>query len=385
MADLEIAMHDRIITPAEIIMFVTDLLNPAMHMKRARSIGQAVVGVVAADRLSIAAVGRALARQLRITPKSGIKQIDRLLGNVKFDVKRAFRETVPWLVAGRKKIVVSMDWTEYASDGHSRIALNLVTRHGRATPLVWQTVETCNLKRRRNRYEDEALELLRSTLPEGVKVTILADRGFGDVKLYKLLRDDFQWDFVIRFRAGIRVKTAAGESSAGELVPRGGHTREIADARVTNKRYPVAVVCVKQRKMKESWCLATTIVGDKAQVVKLYGRRFTCEENFRDEKDRRYGYGFLEATVSTPERRDRFLFIAMLAIAILTLLGAAGESIGCDRQLRANTVKRRTHSLLRQGREYLAGCAAWAQDLLRRRFFEFLHGHAQETLTFANI
>ncbi len=32
-----------------------------------------------------------------------------------------------------------------------------------------------------------------------------------------------------------------------------------------------------------------------------------------------------------------------------TLLGAAGESLGYDRLLKSNTVKKRTHSLFRQG------------------------------------
>ena len=53
--------------------------------------------------------------------------------------------------------------------------------------------------------------------------------------------------------------------------------------------------------------------------------------------------------VSRPERRDRLLLISALAIAVLSLLGAAGECIGYDRWLKANTVKRRTHSLFRQG------------------------------------
>ena len=53
--------------------------------------------------------------------------------------------------------------------------------------------------------------------------------------------------------------------------------------------------------------------------------------------------------VSRPDRRDRLLLISALAIAVLSLLGAAGEHIGYDRWLKANTVKRRTHSLFRQG------------------------------------
>jgi hypothetical protein len=37
------------------------------------------------------------------------------------------------------------------------------------------------------------------------------------------------------------------------------------------------------------------------------------------------------------------------AVVLLTLLGAAGEALGYDRMLKTNTVKRRVHSLFRQG------------------------------------
>jgi hypothetical protein len=36
-------------------------------------------------------------------------------------------------------------------------------------------------------------------------------------------------------------------------------------------------------------------------------------------------------------------------MALLTMLGAAGESLGMDRLLKSNTSKTRTHSLFRQG------------------------------------
>jgi len=53
--------------------------------------------------------------------------------------------------------------------------------------------------------------------------------------------------------------------------------------------------------------------------------------------------------VSTPQRRDRLWLLSALAIALLTLLGAAGEALGLDRMLKSNTSKKRTHSLFRQG------------------------------------
>ena len=53
--------------------------------------------------------------------------------------------------------------------------------------------------------------------------------------------------------------------------------------------------------------------------------------------------------VKSPERRDRLWLINAFAVVLLTLLGAAGEALGYHRMLKASTVKRRVHSLFRQG------------------------------------
>jgi hypothetical protein len=53
--------------------------------------------------------------------------------------------------------------------------------------------------------------------------------------------------------------------------------------------------------------------------------------------------------ISSPERLDRLWLLNALAVALLTLLGAAGEALGFDKHLKASTTKRRAHSLFRQG------------------------------------
>ena len=50
---------------------------------------------------------------------------------------------------------------------------------------------------------------------------------------------------------------------------------------------------------------------------------------------------------------------------MLSLLGAAGERIGYDRWLKANTVKRRTHSLFRQGLMLYHHLPNWPDDRIR--------------------
>jgi hypothetical protein len=59
--------------------------------------------------------------------------------------------------------------------------------------------------------------------------------------------------------------------------------------------------------------------------------------------------GLSSTRIREPMRRDRLLLISAFATALLTLLGAVGESLGMDRLLKSNTSKVRTHSLFRQG------------------------------------
>src|ERR1700722_15691854 len=73
------------------------------------------------------------------------------------------------------------------------------------------------------------------------------------------------------------------------------------------------------------------------------------EPQFRDTKDLQFGMGLSSTRIGEPTRRDRLLLISAFATALLTLLGAVGESLGMDRVLKSNTSTKRTHSLFRQG------------------------------------
>ena len=100
-------------------------------------------------------------------------------------------------------------------------------------------------------------------------------------------------------------------------------------------------------------------------LIRYYGKRWGIEAGFRDIKDMRFGMGLSSIHVSRPDRRDSLLLISALAIAVLSLLGAAGERIGYDRWLKANTVKRRTHSLFRQGLMLYHHLPNWPEDRIR--------------------
>ena len=332
--------------------FLNGLYGKDVHAKRVKSLADATLGVMTSASLAVSAIGQGLALARGLVTKHAIKQVDRLLSNKKVDVAQLSAHWVRYVVGARKSIAVAMDWTDFDADGQATIMLSLLTSHGRATPLMWLTVNKATLKTRRNEYEYQVLVRLADALPAEVKVLIVADRGFGDQKLYQVLSEELKFDYVIRFRANIKVTAADGEErTAADWVGPSGRARVLRGAMVTADCYPVGtVVCVHARDMKDSWCLAASSPDAKAtSLIKYYGKRWGIECGFRDTKDIRFGMGMGSVHVNSPERRDRLWLLNAFAVVLLTLLGAAGEALGFDRLLKSNTVKRRVHSLFRQG------------------------------------
>jgi hypothetical protein len=331
--------------------FIGGLYGPDLHAKRVDSLACATLGVMAGASLAVSMIGQALAQARGLVTKHAVKQVDRLMSNQGIDVWDSFARWVPHQVGAQPSVLVAMDWTDFDHDGQSTLVLSLVTGHGRAASLIWLTVWKEEIATRRNDYEDACLRRLAETLPQGCRVTILADRGFGDQKLFAFLAE-LGFGYVIRFRGNIHVTAADGETRpAAEWVGKGGRARKLRDARVTAQGRQVgAVVCVHAKGMKEPWCLAASDPeAMAAMLVNHYAKRWTIEPGFRDTKDLRFGMGLSSTRVGEPMRRDRLLLVSAFAMALLTLLGATGESLGMDRQLKSNTSKTRSHSLFRQG------------------------------------
>ena len=363
------------VAPEKVRAFVEEVVAEDLHAARVASVTNGVLGVLHAAALGVHMIGRGLAAARGLDPKHAIKQVDRLLSNAKIDPWEWFRSWALFVLAERTEAVVALDWTHFDADDHATIALYLVTSHGRATPLVWKTVPSAELKDRQTEHEDAVIEHLAAIVAPGVKVTVLADRGFGDQMLYRHLTS-LGWDYVIRFRECILVTTEDGVTlPATERVPVSGHAKMLKDVAVTADRTPIPAVVMKhQNGMKDAWCLATSRVDLGASgVVKLYSRRFTIEETFRDLKDPRFGVGLRQTRIGRPDRRDRLMMLFAMAHALITLLGAAGERAGLDRTLKANTAKTRTMSLFNQGRYWFEAIPAMYDD----RLVPLMHAFAE--------
>ncbi len=284
---------------------------------------------------------------------------------------------VPFVVWGREELAVALDWTDFKADDHSTLGLYLVTERGRATPLIRQTGTKSKMMGWQRTFEEDVLRRLRELVPSDVRVTVLADRGCGDVALYRFIRE-LGFRFVIRFRRSFVVASPEGSVGPAKGWTQGnGAALQVSHARVTRSRYELgSFVPVKKPRMKEAWHLAVSDEDIAASdAFALYSRRFTIEEAFRDTKAPRYGWGLAATHIRDGDRRDRLLLVAALAHELLSLLGRAGEETDSTELSRSTRVKKRTHSLLPQGWSYCGMIPTMKEERLislLKRFSELL-------------
>jgi Transposase DDE domain len=374
------SQQDRQFGREELEGLMDEVFGGEVHAQRLASLTAGVDGVLHAASLGVRAIGQGLAVAQGLAPRHAIKQVDRLLSNPKRSMEQVFGCWVPFVVGERRAIVVNFDWTEFEEADQCTVVLGMPTEHGRSTPLVWKTVTRSELKDQRNNHEDDLLVVFASVVPTNVRVTVVADRGFSDSKLYRFLTEEVGFDDIIRFRGVVYVEDAAGERrKAKEWLGTAGRLRVFRPAWVTAQRHLVpVVVCVQDRAMKEPWCLVSSRQDLTGVGIKVaYGRRFTVEETFRDLKNPRFGLGLKQAVIERHDRHDALFLLAVLAHTLLTWLGKAGQELGMDRMLGAT---RPGHlSLFRQGLMLFELIPKMREDRLRalaKKFGELLQDHA---------
>ena len=216
--------------PKERFDFVHEYLSRVfgddLHAKRILSLTNGTLGVMTGAALAVSLIGQALATARGLIAKSAIKQVDRLLSNAGVFPWDLFGSWVPEVVGARRDIVVAMDWTDFDPDNQCTLALHLVTRHGRATPLLWLTVDKDELKEQRNDFEDLCLSRLKALLPERLR------RPFWPLRFWRrqTVRIPGQpWLSLCNcFRGNIHVRAADGETRlAADWAGKGGRARKL--------------------------------------------------------------------------------------------------------------------------------------------------------------
>ena len=137
--------------------FLKRAFSGSLHAKRIVSLANGTLGVLTGGVVGRFGHRHGLAQARGLMDRHAIKQVDRLLSNAGVVVWDLFAPWAREVVGQRKAIVVAMDWTDFDADNQATLALSLITRHGRATPLLWLTVDKAAEHDRRASYPHRVL------------------------------------------------------------------------------------------------------------------------------------------------------------------------------------------------------------------------------------
>jgi hypothetical protein len=246
----------------------------------------------------------------------------------------------------------SMLWNQYCL-----IRLSVVYR-GRAVPIAWEVLEHGSSSVTHAAY-DALLDAVPPLLPAGVKVVFLADRGFADTDLMAQLRR-LGWHFRIRIKATFTVmRPGQADCKVEDFALAPGRALFLHTVAITTGQFgPVSLALARHSSTGEYW----SIVSDEPTSVRTfaeYGRRFTIEENFLDDKSN--GFQLESSLVRDPEALTRLCFV--VAVATLYLVAQGTQVVARQKRRWVDPHWLRGNSYLRIGWQWVKSALARGWEL----------------------
>jgi hypothetical protein len=206
----------------------------------------------------------------------------------------------------------SMHWDKYC------LIQVCIAWGGRSIPIAHEVIEHGSASVAFEQYLP-TLIASQNMLPEGAKVTFLADRGFDHGELIRWLERQ-GWNWAIRLKKDIQVTVASGTLpyAVEKLLPPEGSAYLYPDVEILGD-IACHLAVGNWSEAKDVWAVATSReIPSTAQAFDLYGRRFGgIEPFFKDHKS---------AAFDIPKSRLRnaqALSCVFLLMATAQLLGIA--------------------------------------------------------------
>ena len=196
-------------------------------------------------------------------------------------------------------------------------------------------------------------------LPAGVKVSFLADRGFADTDLMAHLRR-LGWHFRIRIKATFTVlRPGQPPCKVEEFALAPGRALFRHNVAITAEQFgPVSLALARHSRTGEYWY----IVSDEptsVQTFEEYGRRFTIEENFWDDKSN--GFQLESSLVRDAEALTRLCLV--LAVATLYLVAQGTQVMARQKRRWGDPHWLRGNLYLRLGWQWVKSALARGWEL----------------------
>ncbi len=338
------------------VAWVLSVTN-SLRLSQSKTLAALVSSALVVGRISLANLGRRLSASTSV--KHRIKRVWRFTSNRRVEVGTAMEGVVAQLLrrlSRRRKngcsrpLMINLDWTDIRGFKTLMAAADI---RGRSIPLLWASYPKWRFFKSQNNLEEGLLRRLKTMLPEGTRVILLADRGFGRTELARLCQQ-LGFSYLIRIHPGVEVRSPRYTGNLLDYPVKKGIAHLLRDVQYRQQdpvRQNVVIHWKKglPKKRDECWFLMTDLDHPAAKLSELYGQRMTIEELFRDGKNRRNGWSLRDIQLKTADRIDRLLLILALTYILLCGLGCAARRC-CDPSTWCSNTRHDTCSVFTIGR-----------------------------------
>jgi hypothetical protein len=303
------------------IAWVLSVCAPFLRLSQAKTLSRLVAAAMVSPTASTAAIGRGMLGRA----KHAIKRVCRFVANDRVEVGEAMTGVVRRLTGKRKRrLTLALDWVDVRQ---MQTLMAAAVVKGRAVPILWSSCRkhVYDGHHSRNAFEESLLLLLLSMLPKGVKITLLADRGFGRTELARFCQNH-GLRYVIRIQPNVHIRCRSFTGKLCDYPVRKGICKLLKSVAYRQDNQVSQNIVVRwirdlPTKRDNPWFLMTDLPDSPAAISRLYGRRMSCEQLFRDLKSKRNGYHLRDTRITDPARLDRLLLILTLAYLLLIGIG----------------------------------------------------------------
>ena len=306
------------------------LPRSVLWKNRMNSLVAAVLGLIFAGKTNIWDMGVAAPGKANAVNRG--KRIGYFLTNLNISIEDVAKALLNALTGNLTDVIVAIDWTEF---GSWKILTAAVVTKGRGIPFFWKAVKDGRC--RMADVEVQVCEKLIAMVPPGKRLLLLGDRGFDSAEFVAyLLRRGVQ--FVLRcvHSVSVRLSDNVDFVTISNLPLKVGEVLDYGTVLYT-KGSAVAVRLVRTlaHGQTDEWNLITNL-GEHALakvIVKLYGRRFTIEELFRDLKGG--GWQLERTRVRFEESMDRLILVLAVAHILVVSIGRWAKKCNLERHFRS--------------------------------------------------
>lgn len=307
-----------------------------------------VIGLISSGCISLSSWADTTHSRAR-QAMSRVRRFSRWLANDRIEVDKLYAPIIQEALTGwgAHTLYLALD-TSQLPGGYCLVRVSVLYR-GRAVPLVWQVLAHDSSSIAFEIYRPLLAQAAR-LLPNGVKVVLLADRGFCDTKLMAYLSHDLSWHYRIRIKGSLHCYLSQGGSiKLSRVSLASGEARFWQEVSLTAKHYgPVSIALGRPYGSQLNWLVVSSEPTSR-ETFSEYGLRFRLEEEFLDEKSN--GFQLEDSRLEGADSLTRLCLV--LAVAMLYLVAQGTELVRQGRRRELDPHSSRGSSYLKLGWRYL--------------------------------